>query len=529
MRPRVWAWLSVAIVVLAAATIRFRLLDVPLDRDEGEYAYFGQLLLEGVPPYAGAYNLKVPGIYGAYAVILAAFGQTTAAIHAGLILVTSATTVLTYLLAARLAGPPAGVVAAAVYAVQALNPNVLGLAAYAEHFVLLPSVAGSLALLAPARDRQPLRVLAGGLLFGLAFLMKQSAATFVVGGALYLLLSSGQDVSPRWPRRLSATALFLAAAAAPFVLVCLVILYAGTFETFWFWSFVYASHYSAGLAALWGNLLGRIAAIAPSSSVTLALGTVGLVALLRDRLGSRRALVLLLVAASSLGTMGGFHFRPQYFLLMLPALALLTAIGLDALSSLLASRSSALRRGVTIVVAVAALGQPLYASRDVLFELGPAQVSRAIYGRNPFPESVEIARYIREHTAPGDRVAVVGSEPQIYFYAGRRSATGYIYTYPLMELQPYAAAMQQQMIREIESADPRYLVFVRATGSWLVREASDQTIFGWFAQYQRSFTRVGVVDIVSRRETTYRWGAEALDYAPRSDVWLMVFERGRKP
>src|SRR2546426_8292831 len=32
--------------------------------------------------------------------------QTTAAIHAGLILVTSGTTVLTYLLAARLAGPP---------------------------------------------------------------------------------------------------------------------------------------------------------------------------------------------------------------------------------------------------------------------------------------------------------------------------------------------------------------------------------------------------------------------------------------
>jgi len=44
----------------------------------------------------------------------------------------------------------------------------------------------------------------------------------------------------------------------------------------------------------------------------------------------------------------------------------------------------------------------------------------------------------------------------------------------------------------------------------------------------RSFTRVGVVNIVPRRETRYRWGAEALDYASRSDVWLMVFERGRK-
>ena len=62
---------------------------VQCDRDEGEYAYFGQLLLEGVPPYAAAYNLKAPGIYGAYALILAAFGQTTTAIHLGLIVVTS--------------------------------------------------------------------------------------------------------------------------------------------------------------------------------------------------------------------------------------------------------------------------------------------------------------------------------------------------------------------------------------------------------------------------------------------------------
>jgi len=529
--PRsVWALCVLAAVVLVTAAIRLRLLDVPLDRDEGEYAYFGQLLLEGVPPYAAAYNLKAPGIYAAYALILAAFGQTTTGIHLGLILVTSATTVLTFLLARHLAGPPAGLVAAAVFAVQALNPKVLGFAAYAEHFVLLPVVAGSLLLRAQARERRPLLVLASGLLFGLAFLMKQSAAAFIAGGALYLLLSSADDGSARWRRRLRATALFVAGAVTPFALVCLALLLAGTLRTFWFWAFVYGSTYSAELSKGWNNLVGILEYVAPSSSVTLALGAIGLGALLRDRLRSRKLFVLLLAAASCLGTTVGLHFRPQYCLLLLPALAVLAAIGLDALGRILAApRPSMLRRAVPMVLVAAALGQPLYASRDVLFELGPAQVSRAIYGRNPFPESVEIARYIREHTAPGDRVAVVGSEPQIYFYAGRRSATGYIYTYPLMELQPYAAAMQEQMIREIETADPRYLVFVRATGSWLVREASDKTIFGWFAQYQRSFTRVGVVDIVSRRETTYRWGAEAFDYAPRSDVWLMVFERGRKP
>ena len=529
--PRsVWALCLLAAVVLAAAAIRLRLLDVPLDRDEGEYAYFGQLLLEGVPPYAAAYNLKAPGIYGAYALILAAFGQTTTGIHLGLILVTSATTVLTYFLARRLVGPAAAPVAAAVHAVQALNPKVLGLAAYAEHFVLLPVVAGSLVLQAQARDRRPLLVFASGLLFGLAFLMKQSGAAFVVGGALTLLLSSAPDETPRWPRRLRATALFVAGAVTPFALVCLALLRAGTLGTFWFWAFVYGSTYSAGLPEGWTNLVGRLVAVAPSSSVTLSLGAIGLGALLWGRLRSRRAPVLLLVAASCLGTLVGLHVRPQYCLLMLPALALLAAISFDALGGLLVGpRASFLRRAVLVVLAAATLGQPLNASWNVLFELGPAQVSRAVYGRNPFLESVEVARYIREHTTPSDRVAVVGSEPQIYFYAGRRSATGYIYTYPLMELQPYAAVMQRQMIQEIETADPRYLVFVKASASWLIRPDSDRTIFGWFNQYQRSFTRVGVVDVVSQKETVYRWGEASVDYTPRSDAWLMVFERGRKP
>jgi len=27
----------------------------------------------------------------------------------------------------------------------------------------------------------------------------------------------------------------------------------------------------------------------------------------------------------------------------------------------------------------------------------------------------------------------------------------------------------------------------------------------------------------------YRWDADAVGYAPRSDMWLMIFERGRKP
>jgi hypothetical protein len=513
--------------VAAAAVIRLRLLDVPLDRDEGEYAYFGQLLLGGVPPYALAYNLKLPGIYGVYALVLAAFGQTQAGIRIGLILATSATTVATYLLGARLAGPAVGVAAAGTFAALSLNPKTLGIAAYAEHFALLPAVVGAL-LLWRARERSPWRAFACGLLFGLALIVRQSAALLVAGGASYLF-ASGADGAER-PRvgRGHAIAVFLAGAALPLVFACVALLAAGTFRTFWFWVFSYAPHYQADLPTGWRNLARTLGDVAPSTSVALTLAAVGTAAVLRGGSRDRRVFVLALAGSALLGTMMGLQFRPHYFLIALPALAVLAGLGLAALADLPAlGRSGQLGWALPSVLLVTALGQPLYASRAVLFELPPDRVSRAIYGRNPFPESVEVARYIREHSEAGDRVAVVGSEPQIYFYSSRRSATGYIYTYPLMELQPYASAMQRQMIREIETADPRFLVFVSATRSWVVRPGSDQTIFGWFEAYQRGFTRVGVADIVSPQETVYRWGEAARTYAPRSDVWLMVFERQR--
>src|SRR5437762_14011065 len=102
--------LSLLVIVLAIA-IRLRLLGVPLERDEGEYAYAGQLMLEGIPPYKLAYNMKFPGPYAAYALIMAVFGQTITGIHFGLILVNSTTILLIYFLGRRLFGTICGVVA----------------------------------------------------------------------------------------------------------------------------------------------------------------------------------------------------------------------------------------------------------------------------------------------------------------------------------------------------------------------------------------------------------------------------------
>src|SRR5437762_7344892 len=128
------AWIVVALILAGVAMVRLRLVDLPLDRDEGEYAYFGQLLLQGIPPYAGAYNFKMPGIYVVYAAILAALGQTPTAIHVGLLIANAIAIVLMFLVGRRLIGTLGGVVAGAAYAPLPLSPRLLSSSAYAEHF-----------------------------------------------------------------------------------------------------------------------------------------------------------------------------------------------------------------------------------------------------------------------------------------------------------------------------------------------------------------------------------------------------------
>src|SRR5678816_1165849 len=90
------ALVAVAGIVLASAAVRLRVATVPLERDEGEYAYAGQLILQGIPPYQLAYNMKFPGTYYAYSLILAVFGQTPWGIHVGLMIVNAVTIVLVF-------------------------------------------------------------------------------------------------------------------------------------------------------------------------------------------------------------------------------------------------------------------------------------------------------------------------------------------------------------------------------------------------------------------------------------------------
>ncbi len=162
---RYWALAVLLIILLLSAGVRIRLLDVPLERDEGAYAYMAQLILQGIPPYAESHDVKMPGLYAVYALLLALFGQTQRGIHFGLLLVNTGTIVLLFLLAKKWLGNLAAVVTAAAFAILSLSQPVQGVFANAEHFVLLPAIGGFVLLLRAVKsDRLPTIFFSGVLL-----------------------------------------------------------------------------------------------------------------------------------------------------------------------------------------------------------------------------------------------------------------------------------------------------------------------------------------------------------------------------
>ncbi len=496
---RLLPWAAVLLIMIAAAAIRVRLLNVPLERDEGEYAYAGQLMLEGVPPYSLAYNMKFPGIYAAYAAIMAVFGQTVAGVHLGLIVVNLAAIVLVFLLGRRLVNAWAGATAAAAYAVLSISPTVLGLAGHATHFVVLAALGGLLLLLRGLERNGRLMFLWSGLCLGAAVLMKQPGAAFAVAAGLYLVWAALTTRPVRWLRSAAQLGLLAAGTLLPFGLTCLVLWWAGVFDKFWFWTFKYAAQYAAILSfdtgmeilnAYFWDYVGPAAGLWVLAALGLA-GVIVAAVLRRTRKAADAAFFLAALLALSVAATGaGFYWRNHYFILMLPAVALLAGAAVGLVWELTKGWWKVLV-ALPLVAFVGCFGYAVYAQRAEFFTMTPVEVCRAMYGPNPFPESLEIAQYIRDNTQEGDRIAVIGSEPQIYFYAHRRSATGHIYTYGLMEPQAFALTMQKEMEEEIQKNKPKYIVVVSPhpglRTSWLwYPDRSNMELFGWMDDWVRS-------------------------------------------
>ncbi len=525
-----WVWVALLAIIVLTAALRIRLLEVPLDRDEGGYAYTAQLILDGIPPFAQSYDMKMPGLYYVYALFLILFGQTAAGIHIGLLIVNASAIVLLFLIGKRLFDTVTGIIAGAAYGIMSLSQAVQGFSANAEQLLIMPALAGILLLLCGLDYRRAKYFFASGLLVGIAVVIKHQGIFFAGFAAIYIFLCFLKKLKNQWSFYLRQYLLFLLGLAIPFSLLCLYFWVVGLFGKFWFWLFEYPQIYTARIPFHEGikYSIEEVTTIAHSAILFWLLAAIGLIALVsRKNLRHSILFVVLFFLFSLAAIIPGYHFYPHYFVLILPVLALLTGLGVNSIAALLPNnRNGTIKIAALILLAAGAIIYAIVTERVYLFELTPAEISRSAFGQNPFPESVKIADYIEKNSQPNDSIAILGSEPQICFYARRHSATPYIYVYPLMGTHKYVPSMQKEMIQQIESAKPVLLVIVNISVSWLIEKGSTKTILDWGESYANNFYDVvGVIDILPDGRTVYRWDREAVSYKPFSNCRLIVFKR----
>lgn len=512
------------VLVLAA---RLRLLSFPLERDEGEYAYAGQLILQGIPPYELAYNMKFPGTYLGYSVIMAIFGQTPMGIHLGLLFLTTTTALMLFWLGKKILDETAGIVTATSYVLLAASPAMLGLTGHATHFCAFFATAGMCLMWRARQDDSPAFIVASAVCFGTAVLMKQHAA--VIAAWAGLAFAYNQLVCRKAPlvRRLGLVTLCAVAMLAPFGLCCLWLWHAGVFGKFWFWTIGYARAYAAVVPLHYAPILfwHTFTWILTREILLWIIAAVGLALIWIDpRWKNSRGWMIGFCAASALAVCPDLYFRKHYFLITLPAVSLLAGAAISGLRELWRRRQLASPLGDwpawVFALAVAAA---IFSCRDVWYLDSQLEILRGandseqgLYGADPLPESELVAHYIADNSPPAARIAILGSEPEIYFLSHRHSATGYIYVYPLMEPQPFALTMQNEMISDIETNRPEFIVFADNVMSWNQHDESNVDIFKWWDHYKTNYTLVGMADVLSRTNTIYVFGTNYIAHYPRA-------------
>jgi hypothetical protein len=525
-----WPWLFVLAMLLFVGFIRVRLLDMPLERDEGEYAYAGQLVLQGIPPYELAYNMKLPGTYFIYALGMEVFGQTSAGVHLTLMVANALTVVFVFLLARKLFGVTAGLVACASYGVMSVSVPVLGMAAHATQFVVLFAVPATLLLLQAVENKHGWTLFFSGFLYGLAFLMKQQGICFCLFGCLFVVARAMREKSLISLGFVKEACAFGWGMLLPFGLTCLALACAGVFSRFWFWTFTYAHSYVMAVP-LQEGMQHLVAYLKGTFDVALGFWLIlilGLPLAFCDKDIRRQTFFATGFGLFSfLGVTVGLYFRTHYFVLALPAFAILLGAAVVSIQRVMRFRIVAnVFKCLPPILFATALAWVIFYQSQFFFEWSPVQNGRIIYALDPFEESITVAQYVREHSTPDARIAVVGSEPEIYFYTQRHSATGYIYTYALMELQPNALAMQHEMMREIETNRPEFLVYVSCENSWLFQPRSDRTILGLCEQFAgHYYDPVGFVRKNSSGEVESFWGDAAKNYRNDGGEYIAVFKR----
>ncbi len=512
------------LVVLAAALPRLPTLAEPLAMDQALFAVIGEGLLRGERLYVDLWDHKPPAIYLLYAGVVAAAGPAPWAVAgatpwaavgsapwavalAGLAAAAATALLLRSLVAIR-CGEGVGLLAGALYGLLA-NPILLGgFYATAQAEVFMETLVVAALFASAGGGRAP--GLGAGLALGAAALFKPTALLF----APLLLVGWGRAEGGGAARPLvrggPALRRFALGLAAPALLALAYVAASGALgaasDALVTWNLGAARAAAAGREGLRGISLTPPGVLGALFDGIILLGPFLVAAVAGAALSRARALPLAWLAAAIVSVLvQGKFYRYQYQPLFAP-LVWLSALGLAEAAAVVARRAPRARRAARPLVALLTLVSLLPYAATVRvywaghryrfpFPVGPAReemLETYAWSDPPmrFADAARVAARIRAESAPDDRIAVLGFDPQVYLLADRAPAVRYLAHDHLR-----APGAPSRLASDLSRLRPRWVVVatdqvatsdVPEAAAWIAENTEPRGTIGRFALFERT-------------------------------------------
>lgn len=523
--------ISVSSLVLLGALIVFirsQFLDFPFERDEGLYAYFASLILDGKLPYEAFYDPKPPGLFYTYAAIMALFGESATGLHIGFIVVNLLTTLFIFLTAKKIGNWLAGLVSAFAFAMLSLTPAAGGLSVLSEHLVVL-WVALGLYLLLIALERKSLPLLTlSGLAFGLSLLVKQNGIFFIAAAGFYLAYYYRWKLKQTWLQTVKPVLLFGFLSLLPTALLTLYLTAQDLGADYFYWAIKYPVYLqNVPLAKGWQFLVATLPMIIEGYWHWWILALIGLLAILIQ--AERKVKVLLgsFTLFTILSVTPRLTFHGHYFLFIFPVFALLAGIFFHIAEGFLVKKWSKKSASIMVLgVSVLLVAAHLFTNKSTYLKPNHESLIKELYGVNPFVEAKLIAEQIKARANEGDEMIVYGGEMQIYFYSGLKGPTRHLYGPYLVDGSPEQNQRQAAFMADAEKAKPRFFVAVNHPLTWVIRgNAANQKVFHWYGDFIENYRLIGQATMYQNKPSEYLWGKDLGNNELQGDYHIFVWER----
>ncbi len=459
-RARISEGWGLALLLAGNFAARWPFRGASLVQDEGEYAHLGQAILRGAVPYADVYNQKPPFVFYWMAAIQAWLGESLEALRITTTLYGSLTILLVFLTARMVFGGGAGLWAALAFSVMSFDQCGVYHSASTEYVMLLWLAAGVFAWYR-ARDRGGVGWwLLAGACAGMAVQTKQTGvlvlAFFVAERLFGRVGARGGDVGPRAaPRDLTAMVVgFLVVGAAWVGFLATRGALSAYLECVWTNNFQYVGARHAGPTGAFELMTVVVRDVVRWDVGLWVVGAVGLIASGLVR-GPGRGLWMLLVVTLGMGLVASRTYVHYWEPMILP---LSLGVGAAGASGVARWRSGGrIARGALVAISLAAWQGPLRRSVEVLSD--PAGTLAAIERALPSQAlGRRAARYVASRTSDEEPILVIGSEPQIYFHAGRPASSRMVIAYPMTGPYTFAERLRGELLEHLRDRGPRYVL-----------------------------------------------------------------------